>query len=96
MFENILDIIKKEEILSLHPIQQDVLSHREKQADRIQRLDEALQNAQRHYRQATVTFQTEEGVKQVTATIWAMTDRNIVFKGGITIPVCSILDVQLR
>lgn len=95
MSETIHDLIKKEEILTLHPIEQDVLSLRDKQADRIRRLDQALENAQRHHRQAIVTFQTEEGMKQVRATIWAMTDKNIVLKGGITIPVCSILDVEL-
>jgi hypothetical protein len=90
------DVIKKEEILNLHPAEKDVLVKKEMQAHRKACLTEALQNASKYYKKATVLVQTDEGIKQITATIWAMTEKYIVFKGGITVPICSILDVQLH
>lgn len=41
-----------------------------------------------------MTFQTEEGPKTVVTTIWSLTDKYIHLKGGVTIPLKSLIDVH--
>lgn len=41
-----------------------------------------------------ITFQTTEGERTVTTTIWSATDKYINLKGGISIPLTSITDLH--
>ena len=40
-----------------------------------------------------ITFEDDECTKQVRTTIWAVGDKNIVLKKGITIPIHRIIDI---
>lgn len=42
-----------------------------------------------------IMFQTPEGPKQTETTIWSACSDFIQLKGGVTIPVRSIIDVKL-
>lgn len=42
----------------------------------------------------TITFETTEGSRTVQTTVWSLTDNYIVLKGGITIPLKSIMEVH--
>lgn len=42
-----------------------------------------------------IIFQDDEGQKYTETTIWATSQRHIVLKGGITIPIHRIIDVRL-
>ncbi|MBZ4188593.1 hypothetical protein [Niabella beijingensis] len=42
----------------------------------------------------TVTFNTSEGPKSVETTVWSLTENYISLKGGILIPLNSIIDVH--
>lgn len=41
-----------------------------------------------------ITFETLDGPRRVETTVWATTERNVMLKGGITIPVNSIYKVE--
>ncbi len=41
-----------------------------------------------------ITFETIDGPRRVETTVWATTERNVMLKGGITIPVNSIYLVE--
>lgn len=42
----------------------------------------------------TISFQTTDGIKTVETTVWSATEKYISLKGGITIPLTSITDLQ--
>lgn len=41
-----------------------------------------------------ITFETKEGPKTVTTTVWSVTDQFLQLKGGMTIPLHSIIEVH--
>lgn len=41
-----------------------------------------------------ITFDTIDGPRRVETTVWATTERNVMLKGGVTIPVQSIYAVE--
>ena len=48
-----------------------------------------------HRTKMRIIFEDEEGVKEVQTTIWAVGDKNIVLKKGVTIPIHRLVDVIL-
>tara|TARA_Y200000002_G_C22218786_1_gene470675 strand:+ start:157 stop:447 length:291 start_codon:yes stop_codon:yes gene_type:complete len=42
-----------------------------------------------------IIFEDDEGTKEVRTTIWAVGDKNIVLKKGVTIPINRLVDVIL-
>tara|TARA_B100000965_G_scaffold237544_1_gene199130 strand:- start:974 stop:1264 length:291 start_codon:yes stop_codon:yes gene_type:complete len=42
-----------------------------------------------------IIFEDNEGIKEVRTTIWAVGDKNIVLKKGVTIPINRLVDVIL-
>lgn len=43
----------------------------------------------------TLVFQANEGISQVKTTVWATTDDSVILKGGVTIPVNSIVEIKI-
>lgn len=41
-----------------------------------------------------ITFETTEGPRTVNTTVWSVTDNFMQLKGGMNIPLHSIIDVQ--
>lgn len=41
-----------------------------------------------------ITFETTQGPKSVETTIWSITDRHLHLKGGMLIPLESIIDIH--
>jgi hypothetical protein len=72
---------------------EDVL---EKQSEKIQRnqllhMAMILGNCFKH--KVTILFKTMEGINKLNTTVWATTSDSVVLKGGVTIPIRSILSV---
>lgn len=40
-----------------------------------------------------ITFEDDQSRKEVRTTIWAVGDKNIVLKKGVTIPISRIVDI---
>lgn len=43
----------------------------------------------------TISFNTSQGHKMVNTTVWSVTDNFVQLKGGISIPLSSIIEVRL-
>ena len=43
---------------------------------------------------ASIIFQTDQGVKRVETTVWAVTEHFIQLKNGVVIPVKSLIDIE--
>ncbi len=41
-----------------------------------------------------ITFETTQGARSISTTVWSVTDKYIQIKGGMNIPLNSILDVH--
>ena len=42
----------------------------------------------------TITFETTQGPRSVTTTVWSVTNHFIQLKGGLAIPLNSVIDVH--
>ena len=42
-----------------------------------------------------ILFNTEEGEREVVSRIWACTDKSLVLKGGVFIPIGAVIDIIL-
>ena len=88
--------IAREIIPNLRCINSEVLDCPEAYMQRKLSLQRAAQLSHTFYTKARIVFVTEEGTKEVITTIWAATEKNIILKGGISIPVCCIKEVVMN
>jgi hypothetical protein len=40
-----------------------------------------------------ITFETTQGPKSVETTVWSVTDNHVMLKGGVSIPLNSVIDL---
>ncbi len=83
-------MILKEEIGQYHiiPAAEDQSKHWKQELSYAVRLGNEFKG------KTTITFETTEGSRTVQTTVWSLTDHCIVLKGGITIPLNSIIEVH--
>ena len=87
--------IEKEEIVNLHFLQNDVLQNEISKSERNKKLSSAVILGNIEKEKCKIIFHATEGDNCVETTIWAVTDKYICLKGGITLLIASILDVIL-
>ena len=88
-----LNRIEKENIQNLQFRNQEVLKDRNEQMHRQQELYRAMLLGNAHKGKVKIIFESLTGRNVVDTTIWATTDKNVVLKGGMLIPICCIVDV---
>ena len=88
--------IPKEQIPFLLWSKDEVLHNPDQQKSRKDQLQKAQQHNRMFYSKAKIVFESTEGIKEVSANIWEVTDNHVMLKGGINIPVKSILEVLLE
>lgn len=91
---NIPTLIEKEEVSELYFPQNDVLDN---SAERIMRQVDIIQamrlgNIERY--KVKIIFKDTAGLKKVETTIWAVTEKKIVLKKGVVIPVHRIHKIE--
>lgn len=57
-------------------------------------LDYAVRLGNEFKGKTTITFETTQGPKSVETTIWSITDKHLHLKGGMIIPLESIIDLH--
>ncbi|RZK68729.1 MAG: hypothetical protein EOO92_22855 [Pedobacter sp.] len=61
-------------------------------------LQSKLQSAQRlgneFKAKADITFNTKEGPKTVSTTVWSVTEKYLQLKSGVHIPLSSLIDID--
>lgn len=90
------ETVTKEQIRELHCSHKDVLDLDKEKEARRDSIKKAANLARNFYLKARIVFETDEGTKEVRTTIWAATDNHIVMKGGATLPICCIKEVNLE
>lgn len=85
--------IERDEIAKLHFSSREVLIDREKIASREQALRGAAILGNIEKQKCKIVFHAEEGERAVETTIWAVTDKYVCLKGGLTLLIACIIDV---
>jgi hypothetical protein len=87
--------ISKEEVAHLRFPAEDVIREPEESRRRANLLHQAtaLGNIEKH--KVKIVFEDDKGLKHVVTTIWALTEKMILLKGGVGIPVNRIHMVDL-
>lgn len=84
-------IINKEDIIqySFSKAEEDKSAHFKEVLKYFERLGNEFKG------KCTIIFNTTEGTKAVQTTVWSVTDDYCQLKGGISIPLSSIIEVRL-
>lgn len=83
-------IIEKEEIASLKFPATDVLDDDNEKKTRISEINRALSLGNLEHSKIKIFFEDYESKKIVNTTVWAVTDKNIILKQGVMIPIHRI------
>jgi uncharacterized protein (UPF0248 family) len=88
-------MVQKEEIANFHFPIKEVLSSEEEIKVRRKELERAttLGNIERY--KIKIVFEDTEAIKRVETTIWATTEKNIILKGGVFIPIHRIHSIAV-
>ena len=83
-------VIAKEEISQFRivPAFVDNSEHWKKELDYAARLGNEFKG------KTTITFETTQGPRVVSTTVWSVADKFLQLKGGTTIPLNSVIDVH--
>lgn len=85
--------VNKEEISGFQFVSFDVLDTSKQRMQRKVELEESMKVSNTDKAKSILYFMTDGGIKFVETTIWAVTDEQVVFKGGVSIPVNCVLKV---
>lgn len=87
-------IIEKETISKLHFPNTEVLSETDEKKIRTMSLQRAIKLGNNQKRKVKIVFEDDQEVKKVETTIWAVTEKNILLKRGVSIPINRIHQVS--
>ena len=87
--------IQKEVVTNFHFSKNEVLHTNEEVKLRKYMLERATTLGNAYHSKVIIDFETTDGTKEVDTTIWATTEKHILLKGGITIPIHCILDIRV-
>lgn len=88
-------LIEKEKISELKFSEKEVLKSIEDIKTRIRNLERALKLGNLEHNKIKIIFEDIEGLKQVETTIWGVTDKRIILKHGVLIPIHCIHEVNV-
>ncbi|RVT76750.1 hypothetical protein EOD40_09640 [Flavobacterium sufflavum] len=83
-------IIEKEDIASLKFPATDVLEDTGEIKTRISEINRALSLGNLEHSKIKIFFEDNESKKIVNTTVWAVTDKNVILKQGVMIPIHRI------
>lgn len=86
--------IEKENISGLKFPDADVLNSAEEIKNRFSNLERALKLGNLEHNKIKIIFEDSEGVKQVNTTVWGVTDKRVILKQGVVIPIHRIHEVN--
>ncbi len=82
--------IEKEMIGELRFPQTDVLTEAEKIQEREINLKRALSLGNLERTKTRIYFEDEKGLRMVETIVWGVTDKRIILKHGVVIPICRV------
>jgi len=87
--------IEKEKMIGLWFPEWEVLQTESKRRERAEALHRATHLGNLEKQKVHIYFEDEGGIKKVHTTIWAITERKIILKAGLSIPIHRIHSVEL-
>ena len=87
-------IVEKESIPEFHFPKTEVLSSENEIKIRSLAMGRAIKLGNNQKRKVKITFEDDQGLKKVETTIWAITEKNILLKRGVSIPISRIHQVS--
>ena len=87
--------IEKEMIENLHFPPADVLQDKSIIQERSSDLERALSLGNLEHSKIKIFFEDDESPKVVETTVWAVTDKRVILKQGVGIPINRIHSVKL-
>jgi len=84
------ELIQKEEVSQYHLIKAEA-GHKNVTKEKLER---ALRLGNEFKSKTVITFQTENGPKKIETTVWSVTDEFIQIKGGVALPLYSLIDIE--
>lgn len=87
-------LIEKENISGLKFPDIDVLKSKEEIQMRFSNLERALKLGNLEHNKIKIIFEDSESIKQVNTTVWGVTDKRVILKQGIVIPIHRIHEVN--
>lgn len=82
--------VEKESIVGLKFPDNDVLSSKDEIKIRYSNLERALKLGNLEHNKIKIVFEDSDGVKQVETTVWGVTDKRVILKQGVLIPIHRI------
>lgn len=91
----VISPVQKEDVSQLHFPSEEVLLTSEATEKRRVALEQAVVLGNTYKGKAKIIFEDGEGIKQIETHIWGLTDKRVILKQGIVIPINRILEVKL-
>jgi hypothetical protein len=88
-------LISKEDVNGLKFPNNEVLTSTDAITLRNTNLDRALKLGNLEHNKIKIIFEDSHGLKQVETTIWGVTDKRVILKQGVLIPISRIHEVKL-
>ena len=86
--------IEKENIRDLKFPENDVLLSKDAVKIRNSNLERALKLGNLEHNKIKIVFEDSDGVKQVETTVWGVTDKRVILKQGVLIPIHRIHEIR--
>jgi hypothetical protein len=86
--------IEKENIRGLKFPANDVLASKDEIKIRYSNLERALKLGNLEHNKIKIVFEDADGLKQVETTVWGVTDKRVILKHGILIPIHRIYEIK--
>ncbi len=86
----IAELIEKEEVVNYHFANADSKNTNITK----DKLERALRLGNEFKSKTIITFQTDQGPKKIETTVWTLTDEFIQIKGGVSIPLKSLIEIN--
>lgn len=89
--------IDKSELFGISFSNEEVLDSSQKQLERSINLMKSLTLGNIYKQHVKISFKNKEGnLLKTIATIWAVTEAYIILKGGLNIPIKSVLEIDFN
>jgi hypothetical protein len=88
-------VVEKENVAGLKFPNEEVLLSEEAIKLRKSELDKALKLGNAEKGKTRIVFEDSENIKLVETTIWGVTDKRIILKQGVVIPIHRIHEVKI-
>ena len=86
--------VEKEHIGSLKFPANEVLTSTDDIKIRYSNLERALKLGNLEHNKIKIVFEDEQGLKQVETTVWGVTDKRVILKQGVLIPIHRIHEIR--